>query len=111
LITVSPSISLALQTGAALAGAALALLVVGVLVWTWRDAAARTRSFVGRLMALLLVLVFNVIGLVVYLLLRPRETLAERREREMIEEILAREAIGSAARARAVGPSPGLGGG
>jgi hypothetical protein len=110
LIEVSPTIQLLLQAGAAFSGAALALVVFGVLVWTWRDVSARTRSTAGRLAALGLVLVFNVVGLVVYLLLRPRETLAERRERQMIEEILAREVTAMALRGRSsagVEPSKG----
>lgn len=100
LITVSPTTSLLLQGAAAFAGAALALLWFGLLVWTWRDASARTKSLVGRVAALVLVLVFSVIGLVAYLLLRPRETLSERHERAMIEEILAREVTGTPLRPR-----------
>jgi hypothetical protein len=99
LITVSPTTSLILELGAAMAGAALALLIVGLIVWVWRDASARSKSSAVRIGALALVLVFNLVGLIVYLLLRPRETLSERREREMIEEILARE-VGAIALAR-----------
>jgi hypothetical protein len=99
-ITVSPTTRLLLELGAALAGAALALLLFSLLVWTWRDVAARTRGAAARWGALLLVLAFNVLGLVIYLLLRPRETIAERREREMIEEILAREITALAMRGR-----------
>lgn len=101
MITVSPTTNLLLQGSAAFAGAALALLWFGLLVWTWRDVSARSKSPVFRLAALLLVLVFSVIGLVAYLLLRPRETLVERHERAMIEEILAREVTGTPLRPRA----------
>jgi hypothetical protein len=100
LLNVSPTTRLLLEAGAAVAGAALALLVFALLVWTWRDVSARTKSLALRLLALALVVVFNVVGLVVYLLLRPRETLAERREREMIEELLAREVTTLAIRQR-----------
>jgi len=99
-ITVSPTARLFLELGAGLAGATLALLLFALLVWTWRDVTARTRSSLARLVALLLVLLLNVVGLVVYLLLRPRETIAERREREMIEELLAREVTVLAMRSR-----------
>lgn len=110
MISVSPTTRLMLEAGAALAGAALALLLFSLLVWTWRDIAARSQSPLARSLALLLVLVFNVLGLVVYLLLRPRETIAERRERELIEELLAREVTTMAIRARAAQSTPGAGG-
>ncbi len=79
---------------ASAAGAGLALFLASLVVWTGRDAAARTNSRLGQAAAVLLVLGLNVIGLVIYLLLRTPETLAERREREMIEAILTREVTG-----------------
>lgn len=72
-------------------GGALALLVFSVAFWTARDIAARSRERAVRIGAVALVLVLPVIGSVIYLLLRPRETIADRYEREMVEEILARE--------------------
>jgi hypothetical protein len=42
-------------------------------------------------MAVLLVLVFNILGLVIYLILRPRETLAESYARSLEEEALLQE--------------------
>lgn len=90
-----------LQWGAMLAGAGVALLVVSVLVWTGRDAASRTSSRALQLGAVLLVLLLNLLGLVVYVLLRSPETRSERREREIIEAILAREATGQLARPKA----------
>lgn len=79
---------------ASIAGAGLAILLASLVVWTGRDAAARTDSRLLQLVSVLVVLTLNVIGLVVYLLLRAPETLAERREREMIEAILTREVTG-----------------
>jgi len=93
------SISALLPALGALCGGALALLVFSVGFWTARDAAARTRDRALRLLSVLLVLVLPGIGSVIYLLLRPRETLSDRYEREMVEEILARE-ISLAALAR-----------
>jgi heme/copper-type cytochrome/quinol oxidase subunit 2 len=80
-----------LRLGAALCGAGIALLYFSLIVWTARDVAARSRDTIVRIAAILLVIFLNVFGLVVYLMLRPRETIAERYERELIEEILARE--------------------
>lgn len=88
-------------------GAATALVLLSLAVWTARDAAARSRERWARWGAVLLVLAFNVFGLLIYLLLRPRDTLADRREREMIEEILARE-LNAAALARAQAGRPAL---
>ena len=100
MLSVSPATRTLLEAGAALTGAALALLLFALLLWTWRDISARSKRGLVRLAALALVLAFNLVGLVVYLLLRPRETLVERREREMIEEILAREITTLAMRQR-----------
>lgn len=93
------SISALLPAVGALCGGALALLVFSIGFWTARDVAARTRDRALRVVAVLLVLALPGLGSVIYLLLRPRETLADRYEREMVEEILARE-ISLAALAR-----------
>jgi hypothetical protein len=85
------SVATALRLGASVCGAGVALLYFSVLVWTARDVAARSRDWLVRLGAVAAVLLLNVFGLVIYLMLRPRETIAERYERELVEEILARE--------------------
>ncbi len=74
-----------------LCGGAVAMLHFSLLVWTARDVAARSRDYAVRVAAVIAVLLLNVFGLVIYLMLRPRETVAERVERDMIEEILARQ--------------------
>lgn len=99
------SISALLPAFGAVCGGALALLVFSVAYWTARDIAARTRDRALRFAAVVLVLVLPLIGSVVYMLLRPRETLADRYEREMVEEILARE-ISLAALKTPVRPNP-----
>lgn len=98
-----------IRMAAAVCGAGLALLLFSLVVWTARDVAARSRDGMVRTGAVLLVLLLNVFGLIVYLLLRPRETIAEHYEREMIEELLAREisagSIGRRAAARPPAPA------
>ena len=89
--TLPENIESVLLGAAVVCCALVGLLVFGLAVWTARDSAARTRSRVLRLGSLALVLFVPVFGLVTYMLVRPRETVAERYEREMIEEILARE--------------------
>jgi ABC-type nickel/cobalt efflux system permease component RcnA len=86
----------ALRFGAALCGAATALLIFSLAVWTARDISARTRDKLIRISSVLLVMLVPLVGLIVYLLLRPRDTIAERYERELVEEILTREVSAAA---------------
>lgn len=72
-------------------GAYLVVLWVGLVIWTYRDASARSKDPLFHLLALALVVIFNLAGLVLYLLLRPRHTLAEAYERSLEEEALLRE--------------------
>jgi RNA polymerase subunit RPABC4/transcription elongation factor Spt4 len=65
-----------------------ALLSLSLVVWTWNDVSARSRDIFARLAAPLMVLVFNLPGLLLYFILRPRETLAEAYERELEAEAL-----------------------
>lgn len=69
------------------------LLVLWVLMvwWTYRDIRARTRDPFLQAAAVFVVLVFNLPGLWVYLIGRPRETLAEAYARSLEEEALLQE--------------------
>lgn len=67
---------------------------LSLLIWTYRDIRSRTRDIFAILLALLLVAIFNVLGVLLYLLLRPRETLAEQYERSLEEEALLQEIEG-----------------
>lgn len=97
-----------LRLGAAGLGAATALLLFSLAVWTWRDVSARSRDSLVRFGALALAIGLPGFGILIYLLLRPRETIAERYERELIEELLAREvSAGALARRAARQPAPG----
>jgi Double zinc ribbon len=69
-------------------GAILASLWLGIVLWTYRDARARSRDGLATAAATLMVAVLSVFGLVIYLMLRPRETLAEAYERSLEEEAL-----------------------
>ena len=63
-------------------------LVAGITIWTFRDIRSRSRDILAQLLATLLVLVLPVIGLIVYFMLRPQETLAETYERSLEQEAL-----------------------
>ena len=60
----------------------------GMVIWTFRDIPARSRDILAWLLATLLVIVVPIVGFVVYLMLRPRETLAEAYERSLEQEAL-----------------------
>lgn len=70
------------------AGAVVTALWVGMALWTWRDIRARSRDVLAQGAATALVAALNIFGLIVYLMLRPRETLAEAYERSLEEEAL-----------------------
>jgi RNA polymerase subunit RPABC4/transcription elongation factor Spt4 len=59
--------------------------------WAYRDMHARTRDGLATLFAAAVVLLLPAAGLLVYLMLRPRETLAEAYERSLEEEALLQE--------------------
>jgi RNA polymerase subunit RPABC4/transcription elongation factor Spt4 len=73
---------------ATVCGAITAALVGGMVIWTFRDIRSRSRDFLAHILATLLVLLLPIIGLVVYLMLRPKETLAEAYERSLEQEAL-----------------------
>jgi len=72
-------------------GAYVAALYIGLLVWTFRDARARSRDMLAQILATLLVALFTLPGLMVYFLLRPHTTLAEEYERNLAEEAILQE--------------------
>ena len=64
---------------------------VGMIVWTWRDIRSRSADIFAALLALILVALFNDVGVLLYPLLRPKHTLAEQYDRALEEEALLRE--------------------
>ena len=54
---------------------------LAVVIWTARDIRARTRDNFLFILSTVLVVVLNLPGLLIYLFLRPRETLSEAYER------------------------------
>lgn len=77
-----------LQVALALVGAYLAAFWFCLVVWTFRDIQKRTRDVLVQILATLLVLLFNIPGLILYTILRPPETLAEAYARSLEEEAL-----------------------
>ena len=66
-------------------------LWVGLIIWTFKDMRARSRDPFAQIMASIMVAVLTVPGWLIYLMLRPRETLAEAYERALEEEALLQE--------------------
>ncbi len=69
-------------------GGLLLALWLAVVVWAYRDCRARSRSPWAAVLTILAVALLPVIGLVIYLLLRPRESLAEAYDRALEQEAL-----------------------
>ncbi|MGD2145624.1 MAG: zinc ribbon domain-containing protein [Anaerolineae bacterium] len=69
-------------------GAVTIAMLGGMVIWTFRDIRARSRDVLAQVLATLLVLALPVIGLIVYLMLRPRETLEEAYEHSLEQEAL-----------------------
>ncbi len=70
------------------AGAYVGALWLAAIAWTIRDIRERTQDPVTRAIATAIVVVFNLPGWVLYLVLRPQETLTEAYERQLEEEAL-----------------------
>jgi RNA polymerase subunit RPABC4/transcription elongation factor Spt4 len=69
-------------------GAVVAATWMGMILWTWRDMSLRSRDKLAQITASMLVAVLGIFGLIVYVMLRPQETLAEAYERSLEEEAL-----------------------
>ncbi len=61
---------------------------LGMVLWTFRDIRSRTRDIIAQLLATLMVAILTVPGLILYFLVRPRETLSEAYEHALEQEAL-----------------------
>ncbi len=86
-----PNLNVYVSAALFVLGAYVFALYAGLLIWTYRDIHARTRDVLAQIMATVLVAVFTLPGLLIYVLIRPRVTLAETYERELAEESIIRE--------------------
>jgi RNA polymerase subunit RPABC4/transcription elongation factor Spt4 len=75
----------------AVMGAFLFAFWVAMGIWTFNDIRSRTRDWLAILLACVLVLIFPIVGLVLYTMIRPKESLAEVYDRALEEEALLRE--------------------
>ena len=72
-------------------GAFLFAFWIAMGIWTFNDIRSRSRDWLAILLACVLVLIFPIVGWVLYLMIRPKETLAEVYDRALEEEALLRE--------------------
>ena len=64
---------------------------IAAVVWAYRDITARTTDRLEQAFSVLLVALLNVPGLLLHLLLRPRQTLDERYDRQLEAEAMLRD--------------------
>ncbi|MGL4649087.1 MAG: zinc ribbon domain-containing protein, partial [Caldilineaceae bacterium] len=72
-------------------GAFIFAFWVAMGIWAFNDIRSRTRDWLAILLAVLLVMVFPIVGLILYTLIRPKSTLADTYDRALEEEALLRE--------------------
>ncbi len=75
----------------AILGALLAAIWLSLVIWTFRDMRLRSRDPFAQLFAALVVAILPLAGILIYLILRPPETLAQVYERALEEEALLQE--------------------
>ena len=77
-----------IQVLIALSGAYLIALWFVLVVWTYRDIESRSKSVVTQIFSTLLTTLFFIPGVLLYLILRPKETLDVAFQRSLEEEYL-----------------------
>ncbi len=82
------AIARGLQLLIALGGAYLLALWFALIVWTFQDIQNRSRSVVAQIFSTLVVVLFFVPGVLIYMILRPRDTLDDSFQRSLEEEYL-----------------------
>ena len=74
-----------------LLGAYGVLFLLSLVIWTIRDIRSRSRDVLVQILVTLLVLVFNIPGLLLYFVLRPQQTLTEAYEHALSQEAMLKD--------------------
>jgi RNA polymerase subunit RPABC4/transcription elongation factor Spt4 len=82
------NISNLIVAAVSLCGGIFVAILAGITIWTFRDIRSRTRDPFAQILATVMVGVIPVAGILVYFMLRPRETLSEQYVRSLEEESL-----------------------
>lgn len=80
-----------LQVGLVLLGAYLILIWAASVLWAYRDVRRRSEDTSVQVLAVSMVLLLPFAGILLHLILRPPQTLAEKYERELEQEYLRRD--------------------
>ena len=83
--TLTPEFISTLQTVLFVLAVYLAVFTLCLGIWTFQDSRRRSRNWLVHLLAVALVLAFGLPGVVLYLLIRPKETLAQQYDRSLEE--------------------------
>lgn len=75
----------------AIFGALVAAFWLSLVIWAFRDMRLRSRDPFAQILAALLVAIIPFIGVFIYMILRPPETLTEKYERALEEEAILQE--------------------
>jgi len=65
------------------------ILWVALVIWVARDVVGRTKNLVFQVSVILLAIVLNVFGLLIYLIIRPQKTLIEKYHEDLEHKALA----------------------
>src|SRR5918998_4148530 len=87
-MSIEEVIARAFQLLISMTGAYVVALWFALVVWTFRDIESRSRSVVAQIFSTLVVVLFFVPGVLIYLILRPKQTLDEAFARSLEEEYL-----------------------
>lgn len=88
--SIPPIVFKILEYGFMAAGALFVIFWFAMVVWTFQDIRRRSHDWMVQILAVLMVLVFNVAGLIVYLIVRPQDTLSVVEGRAIEDEALMR---------------------
>ena len=64
------------------------LLWLSVIIWVTRDAINRSHSLIFQVIAILLNILFPILGILLYLIIRPGKTTAERYYEELEHQLI-----------------------
>lgn len=70
------------------------LIYLTLVVWVIIDSISRSNNFFFQLFATLLVMIFNILGLVIYLVVRPALTLEEKEDEALEREYIMNQTMG-----------------
>ena len=72
----------------------IGLIYLTLVIWTIMDSISRSENFFFQLFSTLLVMIFNILGLVIYLVIRPAMTREEKYDEEIEREYILKQNMG-----------------